>query len=157
MQYEHIHSLDDYVERVDAALLREENRRAVNYPQDCTQPWLGERLREANQALLAAAAGEANVYAIFTAEPGSTAHTLRYIGKSTRALARQRLTNHLFQKHEKTGAKLDKITALVQAGGTVKVAWLRIEPESLRNYIEEELIQRHPEAHWNRENRNARR
>jgi hypothetical protein len=28
-----------------------------------------------------------------------------------------------------------------------------VEPESLRNYLEEELILRHPEADWNRENK----
>lgn len=28
-----------------------------------------------------------------------------------------------------------------------------MHPESLRNYLEEELIKRHPEADWNRENR----
>ncbi len=92
------------------------------------------------------------MYAIFTAPKNSTSFSLRYIGKTTRKLARQRIRNHLIKKHEKTGAKLKHVTDHVLSGGSVKISWIKIEPESLRNYVEEELIHKHHEADWNREN-----
>jgi hypothetical protein len=152
MKYEQIESLEKYLGNVEKALLQEEARSLVNYPKDSISPWNAEQLDVANQNILDAVSGVANVYAIFTAKDDSSAFSLRYIGKTTRKLARQRIRNHLIKKNENTGAKLNNIVAHVQRGGLVKISWIKIEPESLRNYIEEELINRHGEADWNREN-----
>lgn len=152
MKYEHIETLEKYLSLVEAKLLQEEIRFFVDYPEESVSPWNTEQLEAANNTLFTEAAGSANIYAIFTAPKNSENFSLRYIGKTTRKLARQRLRNHLIKKHEKTGAKLKNIVQHVQAGGRVKISWLKIEPESLRNYVEEELIKKHKEADWNREN-----
>ncbi len=152
MKYEELLSLQAYLSNVEAALLKEEAWTPVVYPEESITPWNAAALDAKNQALLDSVAGGANVYAIFTAQRGTADFSLRYIGKTTRKLARQRIRNHLITKNERTSAKLWKIISHVQSGGSVKLAWVTIEPESLRNYIEEELINRHKEADWNREN-----
>lgn len=97
--------------------------------------------------------GVANIYALFISEPhNDESFNLQYIGKTTRKLARQRLRNHLIKKHEKTGAKLDNVKESVLRGCKLKVSFISVTPESLRNYVEEELINRNPNATWNREN-----
>ncbi|MCK2112230.1 hypothetical protein ACOQNQ_12770 [Pseudomonas juntendi] len=58
-----------------------------------------------------------------------------------------------FERAKKTGSKLAQVLKHTCGGGTIKIAWIEVHPESLRNYLEEELIKRHPEADWNRENR----
>jgi len=152
MKYDQLQSLEEFLKNVEAALLKEEARTPVQYSLHNTTPWNAAQIDAENQSLLNSVSGAANVYAIFTAPKGTDAFTLRYIGKTTRKLARQRIRNHLITKNEKTGAKLRKVISHVQAGGAVKLSWVKVEPESLRNYIEEELINRHKEADWNREN-----
>jgi hypothetical protein len=153
MQYEQITSLEEFLSQVEAKLLEPEQRVRVLFPATATTPWDGESLARANKSLLGSVSGSANLYAIFTSKDGTSESVLRYFGKTTKKLARQRVTNHLFRKHEKTGSKLAQVIAHACDGGTVEIAWIEVHPESLRNYLEEELILRHPEADWNRENR----
>jgi hypothetical protein len=156
MRYEGLSGLEVFRDEVDRALLNPNFRHAVALPSGAVDPWDGAALARANEALLSAFSRQANLYALFTGTPGDNSHQLRYIGKTTRKLARQRLRNHLFLKHEDTGSKLAQVAQHCRAGmGVVQVAWVAIEPESLRNYLEEELITAHPEADWNRENRTA--
>ena len=152
MEYEQLQSLEEFLKNVEAALLKEEARTPVKYSPHNITPWSAAQIDAENQSLLSSVSGAANVYAIFTAPKATDTFTLRYIGKTTLKLARQRIRNHLITKNEKTGAKLWKVISHVQAGGAVKLSWVTVEPESLRNYIEEELINRHKEADWNREN-----
>jgi hypothetical protein len=152
MKYEQIETLERFLESVEAALLREESMSLVSYPQNSISPWNADQLDAANQKILDAVSGTANVYAILTAPKNSNSFSLRYIGKTTSKLARQRVRNHLIKNHEKTGAKFQYVKTHVLSGGKVKISWLKIEPESLRNYLEEELIKKHKEADWNREN-----
>ena len=155
MKYECITSLEAYLKEVEARLLSTEERMRVSYLSAPVSPWDGDALAATNKPLLAKASGGANLYAIFTSRQSGNEHSLRYIGKTTKKLARQRISNHLFRKNEKTGSKLAQVVAHAGTGGTVEIAWVSVEPESLRNYLEEELILRHREADWNRENRAA--
>ena len=52
----------------------------------------------------------------------NTQHSLRYFGKTTKKLARQRITNHLFRKNEKTGSKLAQVIVHACEGGAVENA-----------------------------------
>jgi hypothetical protein len=47
---------------------------------------------------------------------------------------------------------LAQLVAHACGGGTVEIPWVEVHPESLRNYLEEEMIIRYPQADWNREN-----
>ncbi|MGR4042833.1 hypothetical protein P7C00_18675 [Pseudomonas sp. JDS08PS003] len=153
MHYEHITSLEEFLSQVEGHLLEPGQRVRVLFPATATTPWDGNALARANRSLLGSVSGSANLYAIFTSDDDISESTLRYFGKTTKKLARQRVTNHLFRKHKKTGSKLANIMAHAYGGGTVEISWIEVHPESLRNYLEEELIHRHPGADWNRENR----
>ena len=152
MRYEQISSLEEYLSQVEKRLLEPERRVSVSFPSTATTPWDGDALARANMSILKSIAGSANLYVIFTGAYGEAEHSLRYFGKTTKKLARQRIRSHLFRKSEKTGSKLAQVVAHACGGGTVEIAWVEVHPESLRNYLEEELIIRHPEADWNREN-----
>ena len=149
MKYEQIETLERFLSSVEAALFQEECKLLVKYPQDSISPWNTDRLDVANKEILDAISGVANLYAIFAAPNGSNLFSLKYIGKTRGKLARQRIRNHLIKKDKKTGAKLKHVKDHIQSGGQIKISWLKIEPESLRNYLEEELIARHAEAEWN--------
>ena len=152
MHYEQISSLEEFLSQVEKRLLDPEQRVSVSFLATATAPWDADALAHANTSILKSVSGSANVYAIFTGECGEAERSLRYFGKTTRKLARQRIRNHLFRKSEQTGSKLAEVLAHATGGGTVEIAWIEVHPESLRNYLEEELIIRHPEADWNREN-----
>ena len=153
MEFEHQDALDRFRDRVETELLQSAPRRDVTYPAEALETWDVDRISAANAALLDGFAGAANLYALFVAPRNSTAFEIRYIGKTTRTLARQRLRNHLITKNECTGAKLTHIQDHVRRGGSVQVAWVRVDPESLRNYLEEELIAKHQATLWNRPQR----
>ena len=149
MKYEQIDTLEAYLKAVEFDLLREDVRVSIAYP----QKWDETEADRLNQRILGELSSKANVYAIFIAEHASGLFRLKYIGKTLRKHARQRLRNHLIKKHAQTGSVLDKVKAEVGKRNLVAISWVSVEPESLRNYLEEELIKRHPEACWNCENR----
>lgn len=152
MRYRQIESLEEFLGQVDQILMAEDRRVELSYPDSSVSPWNADNIGRVNESTLSALSGKANVYAIFTAPKNSDAFSLRYIGKTTKTLARQRIRNHLIKKDERTGAKLKEVERHIKAGGKLAISWVEIEPESLRNYIEEELIRRYPGASWNREN-----
>jgi hypothetical protein len=153
MEFHQQEALDRFQDAVETALMSEATRRDVVYPPGSIAGWVTATIDRANATLLEELTGRANLYALFAAPRGSTTFRLRYIGKSTRALARQRLRNHLIKKNDGTGAKLETVQAHIRSGGSLKVAWVSVTPESLRNYLEEQLIskyQQRGEADWNR-------
>lgn len=152
MKFEHKDKLDSFLESIDEYLTCRDHWAQVRYAPDHISPWDGDKLAKDNETLLSDVSKCANVYFLFTARKGQSDYRLRYIGKTTGDLARQRLRNHLFKKHSGTGAKLENVKSHVLSGGELQIAWVLIDPESLRNWAEEELISRHREADWNREN-----
>ena len=102
MEYKEIVSLETFLIEVETSLIDEANRLLVTYPQKSVLPWNSKEL-DANKDLLTAVSGSANGYAIFTATKGSGHFSLRYIGKTTKKLARQRIRNHLIKKSEGNG------------------------------------------------------
>jgi len=152
VEFKRIDELNKFLVAVDQHLLNEDHGNYIIYPPGSVSSWDSGEMIKANDALLSRISGNANVYMLFTAGKGQSAYRLRYIGKTKRNLARERIKNHLFKKHEDTGAKLAKVMSHVRAGGKIKISWVSIEPQSLRNWAEEELISKHPEADWNREN-----
>ncbi|MCA1772171.1 MAG: hypothetical protein LC677_05950 [Halomonas sp.] len=152
MKYRQTESLEELLKQAAQRLMEKDRRVELSYPNSSLSPWNADDIGRANEQILSALSGAANVYAIFTAPRNSEVFSLRYIGKTKKKLARQRIRNHLIKKHEKTGAKLKQVEEHIKIGGKLAISWVGIEPESLRSYIEEELIRRYPAADWNREN-----
>lgn len=149
MKYKYKENLLEFLKDCESELLSGKKRRIVVYPKSHIDPWDSDKITNQNEQLLRDIGGKANIYAIFTSEQHEEAWRLRYIGQTKSKIARSRLRNHLIKKSEKTGAKLAKIIDHVNAGGSVKVSWISVTPESLRCYVEEELIKMHSEADWN--------
>lgn len=89
------------------------------------------------------------VYFIFVTEKKSNITTLKYIGKSKGDLFKQRITNHFDHSHEQTGTKRQEIQKEIAKKNTVEFSFFTTEPESLRNLIEEELINIYGKELWN--------
>jgi len=108
---------------------------------------------ELNETILESIKGRGGVYAIHIARPGKDWH-LKYIGQAKAALSRQRIRSHLVWRNKETlsgrftGSKFTEIQDAVCSGYDVAITFVEIEPESLRHYVEEELLKKkNPE--WN--------
>lgn len=88
------------------------------------------------------------VYFLYLFDRNSRETKLVYIGKSKGHLFKTRIRNHVFKKHPKTGSKLANVTAEMDKGNEIKIKFLKINPESFRNTLEEELIN-HFRPSWN--------
>lgn len=129
MEYKEIESLETFLIEVETSLMDEANRLLVTYPQKSVFPWNSKEL-DANKDLLAAVSGSANVYAIFTSTKGLGHFSLRYIGKTTKKLARQRIRNHLIKKSEGTGAKLQHVIDSDDGSAVIITAlWRRLRED----------------------------
>lgn len=153
MKFQHTDLLESFLDEVDQALMHIDARREFKYPRGYPRKGEPDDVARENAGVLDAISHTANLYAIFTAEKGSADFKLRYIGKTKRDLARSRIRSHLIKRNEGTGAKLENVLQHIESGGLVAISWIQIEPESLRNYLEEALINRHGEADWNKQGR----
>ncbi len=151
MTYSKIEDLELFLRKCENELLiNEKNRKKIDYPIDKINDWLSDDIKKSNKLLLEEIARETNVYAIFLANKNSDEYKAVYVGQTKSSGARTRLTNHLIKKHPKTGAKLDNVVEHIKNGGSIKVAFISTKPESLRHYIEEELIKKYSKTLiWN--------
>lgn len=95
-------------------------------------------MRNLNGNLLNSLHGTCGVYGIFTRTDEKSSWEVKYIGHTS--TSKQRITNHLFTKHEKTGAKLADVKSALEDRKEVGVAFLNIVPGELRTYVEMKLI-----------------
>jgi hypothetical protein len=137
-----LHELHQYLKECDTLLLNTEYRKNINYNIDNISEWhmssnqsCGQTLKQNNENMLPK--NNANVYAIYVNQE------LVYIGQTKSSLSTTRLTNHLFYKHEKTGSKLAKVKESIKESKTISISYISVEPESLRHYIEDELIKKY--------------
>lgn len=87
------------------------------------------------------------VYFLYVENKGS--FELKYVGKSKGKYFRQRMRNHFYKKHARTGSKLKTIQKEIEKKNSVKLNFITTEPESIRNVIEEELIKIYKPNLWN--------
>ena len=140
-----------FCSKLEIELLKDENKKTVEYPRFAISPWNPDAIKHENDQLLKDVSGLANVYAIFINNKNSSKYSLVYIGQTNSKGARTRLTNHLIKKHKKTGAKLKNVIDHMQSGGKIKISWISIDPVSLRHYVEDELIKKYRKTlAWNK-------
>jgi hypothetical protein len=88
------------------------------------------------------------VYFIYVINKKDKSISLVYIGKSKGSLFKTRIRNHFYKKHPKTGSKLAMVQDELIKGNELKLQFLKVNPESFRNTLEEELIN-HFRPIWN--------
>lgn len=98
-----------------------------------------EVIKQMNNKLLSKIKNSANVYAIFVEERNGLWEPV-YIGQRKASGIKERIIQHLIKKDKRTGSKLDNIKDCVNRGIGIGLKFIKVEPESMRLYIEEMLI-----------------
>lgn len=98
------------------------------------------KIKEINKEVLANLRHNANLYAIYTRDSKQDIWQVVYVGERKSEGMRERMTQHLIKKNTATGSKLDEVKEVVRSGGFIGVSFLKVQPESLRLYVEEHII-----------------
>ena len=116
------------------------------YPVELKKPmcdwanYCGE-INRLNNSLLEQLNNHANLYAIHIKEKDSV-WKVAYIGQRKSNSMRSRIIEHLVKKNAATGSKLNEVKAIVASGGEIGITFTKVEPEALRLFVEETLIQK---------------
>lgn len=107
-------------------------------------------IKNLNKETLSVLRNNANVYAIFVKEENGQWEST-YVGERKASGIRERMTQHLITKDKATGSKLYNIKNCVSKGMSIGLRFIKVEPESLRLFIEEMLISRNKsKLKWNK-------
>ncbi len=108
-----------------------------------------------NQSILNSIGRDAGVYAIWVKD--SMDMSLRYIGHTAGATARQRIRNHFINKDPRTASQLEHVNEELEKGSKVGVTFIAINPPELRLLIEELLVNELTDPRcWNKKSRKKR-
>lgn len=115
------------------------------------QHWPVEEIKTKNEAFLKTLRHRANVYALFICSPGKNEKWRAvYVGERKSAGLRDRMTQHLIAKDHRTGSMLEAVKTAVAAQQKIGVSFIKVQPESLRLFVEETIIAKHKdELPWN--------
>lgn len=122
------------------------------FPVGCTlQNWPIEDIKRENQKLLKSLRHSGNVYALFVRAPTEGADWVAvYVGERKSIGLRERITQHLIDKNERTGSMLEAVKTAVASGSSIGLSFIKVQPESLRLYVEETIIAKHKSTlPWN--------
>ena len=112
------------------------------YPDDCSKEhWPIRDIGETYKCFRKEHLGKGNVYAIWTGESGNVeSWSPRYVGQRKSGALGARIRAHLVNKGKKTGSQLKNVKESVSCGLEIAVSFIMVEPETLRCYVEEEII-----------------
>ncbi len=98
-----------------------------------------------------------NIYALWKRDEPEADWELMYIGQRSFKSGWSRVEQHLFSTPQGTQSKLKEVSAVIATGAQIGVTAVRVEPDSMRLSIEEELINRNSQSDrqllWNRKAR----
>jgi len=144
--------LAEFAESCAQALFAEVPHQFI-FPEGCSlQHWPVEEIKTANEAFLKTLRHRANIYCLFV-RPSSGDNenwSAVYVGERKRDGLRDRITQHLITKDHRTGSMLEAVKTAVAAQQEVVVSFIKVQPESLRLFVEETIIARHKvDLPWN--------
>lgn len=122
------------------------------FPVGCNlQHWPVGEIKASNETFLKTLRHRANVYALSVRPSGEKQNwSPVYVGERKSAGLRDRITQHLITKDHRTGSMLEAVKTAVAAGQEIGVSFIKVEPESLRLFVEETIIAKHKnELPWN--------
>lgn len=97
-------------------------------------------IKELNIDLLSKLRNNANLYAIYVRRSNNGKWMPMYVGERKSDGMRERITQHLINKNTATGSKLAEVKEVIRSGCSIGVSFIKVEPESLRLYVEENII-----------------
>lgn len=124
------------------------------FPAETTlQHWPVEKIKETNEPFLKSLRNRANLYCIYIRLPGEDdSWRPVYVGERKSIGLRDRITQHLINKNHRTGSMLEGVKMAVASGQQIGLSFVKVEPESLRLYVEEHIIsacKRENKLPWN--------
>ena len=145
--------LAEFAESCAQALFAEEPHQFI-FPEGCSlQHWPVGEIKTANEAFLMTLRHKANVYALFVRPSGGNeSWSAVYVGERKSAGLRDRITQHLITKDHRTGSMLEAVKTAVATQQEIGVAFIKVQPESLRLFVEETIISKHKDKDklpWN--------
>lgn len=128
---------DDCAEKLFAGVQHQ-----FSFPLGCSlEYWPVEEIKLANEEFLGTLRHRANIYALFVrGKEADQPWQPVYVGERKSNGLRERITQHLIHKDHRTGSMLEAVKTAVHAGKHVGLAFVKVEPESLRLYVEETII-----------------
>jgi len=104
-----------------------------------------------NKDILDSLRNSGNVYSLYTRSKKNNAAWIPvYVGQRKSASLRERITQHLITKDERTGSMLEAVKTAVADGNKIAISYIKVKPESLRLYVEETIIaKRKKTLPWN--------
>lgn len=137
---------------VCAAELLSDVQYKFQFPKDSSpRNWQVEKIKYSNEYFLNTLRHRANIYAIFIRVGGSDEKwDPVYVGQRKSDELRERVTQHLIKKSHQTGSMLMNVMAAVEGGKEVGLSFIKIQPESLRLFVEETIIAKYKDSlKWN--------
>lgn len=118
------------------------NPTEFRYPDGCSlNYWPVNEIKAVNKAILGSLRSKGNVYALYTKDKNKNAPWVpMYVGQRKSASLRERLTQHLIRKDKRTGSMLEAVKTTVANRNRIAISYIKVEPESLRLYVEETII-----------------
>lgn len=133
--------LASFVISCEDALLKTAQHKFIFPAGSSKDSWPTEEIKAANQALLSKLRHQGNVYALFVRKPTpNSTWEVRYVGERKADGLRSRITDHLIKKNAQTGSKLQEIQSAVGDGSEIGLSFIKVEPQSLRLFVEEIII-----------------
>ncbi len=143
--------LAEFAELCAQALFAEVPHQFI-FPVGCSlQHWSVGEIKTLNEIFLKTLKHRANVYVLSVRPSGGNQNwSPVYVGQRKSAGLRERITQHLITKNHRTGSMLEAVKTAVAAGQEIGVSFIKVEPESLRLFVEETIIAKHKkELPWN--------
>jgi len=139
--------LREYIKQCEKSLLTGQPE-VFRYPESLIGKDISDKIwvenindiKELNRDFLNSLKGNANIYAIYIGK--NEEWFLKYVGQRKAKNMRERITQHLITKSKKTGSKLEYIRESVSKGYSIGLRLIKTDKDSLRVFIEEEIISR---------------
>ncbi len=143
--------LDEFAEECLEALLIPCPTEFI-YPNSCSlNHWPVDEIKILNKKILDSLRHSGNVYSLYTkCQTEGAAWFPVYVGQRKSASLRERITQHLVTKDGGTGSMLEAVKTAVAGGNEIAISYIKVNPESLRLYVEETIIaKRKKTLPWN--------
>lgn len=133
--------LKEFAERCSKALFAGIEHEFIFPAGSNLQNWPVETIKSTNETFLKTLRHRGNIYCIFVGAAGKSANWQpMYVGERKSIGLRDRITQHLIDKDHRTGSMLEAVKTAVSAGQRVGLSFVKVDPESLRLYVEETII-----------------
>ena len=139
--------LDKYVKACKETICCMKTR--FKYPRMDAQCWNEEHLSKMFNSKFECIKDYGNVYAILLRCHEGCRWKVVYIGTRKKSEIGKRVKEHLVKKSDSTSSKLECVKSSVWKGIDIAISYILVEPENLRLFVEQELIEQ-LDPPWNK-------